>query len=140
MCVCLCCVSKSINTNPAVASQCFHMSQPSCFRFGCQRNLICQAILPRPPRYTILSFLLLILSLLQAPPPPARLQCTFSPVFIRLLAENSFRERVTSLQATEMRKGEREHLQTGNITGKPEFEAENVSFYSLRDFSNMFVP
>jgi len=35
------------------------MSQPSRFRFGCQHNLIRQAILPRP-HYTVLSFLLLI--------------------------------------------------------------------------------
>ncbi len=124
MCIGLCCVSKSINTNPAVASECFHMSQPSRFGFGCQHNLI----LPGYPLSPTLHYSLCStphLSFLSCRPLPlSRTPGTFSPVFIRLLAEKSFRERVTSLWANEMRKegGEQgcHHLQTENITGKPE--------------------
>lgn len=135
--VCLCCVSKSINTNPAVV-----LSHESAITL--QIQLPTQSHPPGYPSSPTLHYSLFFtphfFSLVQAPPPSARLQRTFSPVVIRLLAENSFRERVTSLPAREMRKGGREHLQTKNITRKPQLTVENVRFYSLRDLSNMFVP
>ncbi len=171
MCIGLCCVSKSINTNPAVASVCFHMSQPSRFGFGWQRNLICQAILLHP-RYTILSILLLIYSLLQAPPlsqTSAYLLSSIHPFTSRKLLQGACHLPVSKGNEKGGREQGCHHLQTENITGKPElrgivhlqllvpidfhevngdqqlkvnypFKSKNVRLYSLWDLSNMFVP
>jgi len=149
MCIGLCCVSKSINTNPAVASVCFHMSQHH--GLDSAGSAISSARLFSFAHATLFSPFYSSFILSSRPLPlsqtSAYLLSSIHPFTSRKLLQGACHLPVSKGNEKGGREQGCHHLQTENITGKPELRGivhlqllVPIDFHSMKELNNNRLP